>query len=149
MHVRGTVFLNAPATTGGAVVGISARIVRAGPGTQPPVSEVAELPESVTVPAGRQQGEFTITTRRVQAETVLGVTAHYEGQERTARVTILPVAREPLPDGTVIKGSGPETYLIEGGLKRLFPDRETFAALGYTDADVRTIPDEDLARVPT
>lgn len=52
------------------------------------------------------------------------------------------------PDGTLIKGSGPEIYLIENGVRRLIPDMETFNAMGLNWNNVTTIDDQKLWNIP-
>jgi hypothetical protein len=51
-------------------------------------------------------------------------------------------------DGTLIKGSGPDIYLIENGVRRLIPDMETFKAMGFNWGSVINIDDQKLGDVP-
>lgn len=51
-------------------------------------------------------------------------------------------------DGSLLKGSGPEVFLIEDGKRRHVPDPATFTALGLDWGKVRTIGDEELSRIP-
>lgn len=59
----------------------------------------------------------------------------------------LPAPGEPLPE--LVRGSGPEVYRIENGRKRPFSSPESLQRLGYRYEDVRQLPDERLALVPT
>jgi len=53
-----------------------------------------------------------------------------------------------LPDGTLIKGSGPGIYLIENGVRRLMPDVETFNAMGFNWNNVINVDDQRLGALP-
>jgi hypothetical protein len=56
----------------------------------------------------------------------------------------------PIPhlgEGTLVKGSNPEVYLIAGGERRLIPDPATFRALGFSQAAIASIPDDMLERI--
>ena len=56
----------------------------------------------------------------------------------------------PIPhlgEGTLIKGSNSEVYLLAGGERRLIPDSPTFEALGFSQAAITTIPDDLLERI--
>lgn len=48
------------------------------------------------------------------------------------------------PDGTIIKGSGPDIYLIENGVRRLIPDMETFNAMGLNLNNVISVEDQSF-----
>ena len=52
-------------------------------------------------------------------------------------------------DGSLVKGSGPEVYVMEGGLKRHIPDLATFAAMGFLWGNLNNIPDSVLDSIPT
>jgi hypothetical protein len=52
------------------------------------------------------------------------------------------------PDGTLIKGSGPDIYLIENGVRRLIPDMETFNAMGFNWNNVIFVDDQRLGSLP-
>jgi len=52
------------------------------------------------------------------------------------------------PDGTLIKGSGPDIYLIENGVKRLIPDMETFNAMGLNWGNVINVDQQRLVDIP-
>ena len=52
------------------------------------------------------------------------------------------------PDGTLIKGSGPDVYVIQNGVKRLIPDMETFNAMGLNWNNVTSVDDPKLGNIP-
>ncbi|MBS3919495.1 MAG: hypothetical protein KG012_11475 [Deltaproteobacteria bacterium] len=52
-------------------------------------------------------------------------------------------------DGTLIKGSGPDIYLIENGVRRLIPDMETFNAMGFNWGSVINVEDQKLGSLPS
>jgi hypothetical protein len=52
------------------------------------------------------------------------------------------------PDGTLVKGSGPDIYLIENGVKRLIPDMETFNAMRLNWNNITNVDDQKLANIP-
>ena len=52
-------------------------------------------------------------------------------------------------DGTLIKGSGPEVYALENGLKRHITTEAVFDGFEYNWDKIQYIADEDLARYPT
>lgn len=84
------------------------------------------------------------------------------GAGRSAAAIVPPAARpdhgEPppdagapglaVPDGALLKGSGPDIYLIEAGKRRHVPDPSTFNAMGLDWSEVKTIPDAQLELVP-
>jgi hypothetical protein len=76
----GTVTLNGPAPTGGAVVTLSDN------------STSATTPASVTVATGATSATFTLTTTAVAASTPVTITATYNGSTQTATLTINPLA---------------------------------------------------------
>lgn len=51
-------------------------------------------------------------------------------------------------DGTLIKGSGPDIYLIENGVRRLIPDIETFNAMGFNFNNIINVDDPKLGSLP-
>jgi RHS repeat-associated protein len=75
--VTGTITLTAPATEGGALVTI---------GTDDPL--VADVPAAVVVPAGALSVNFSIGTTTMLADTVVNVSATYQGVTRTAALTV-------------------------------------------------------------
>jgi hypothetical protein len=48
------------------------------------------------------------------------------------------------PDGTLIKGSGPEVYIVENGMKRWITTAGVFVSRGYKWEEIVVIPDIDL-----
>jgi len=53
-----------------------------------------------------------------------------------------------LPKADLIKGNGPEVYILENGVKRWIPDPETFEYFRYKWANVKTISDAFLSSYP-
>jgi hypothetical protein len=53
------------------------------------------------------------------------------------------------PDGALVRGSGPEVYVMEGGLKRHVPDLATFAGMGFLWGNVNLLPDSVLSAIPS
>lgn len=51
-------------------------------------------------------------------------------------------------DGTLLKGSQPNVYVMQNGQRHWIPDPATFDALGYSWADVQTVADADLNAIP-
>ena len=52
------------------------------------------------------------------------------------------------PNGTLIKGSGPDIYVIENGVRRLIPSMETFNAMGFNWGSVINVDDQKLGSLP-
>jgi hypothetical protein len=50
---------------------------------------------------------------------------------RNTRISTPTLAAEPLPDGLLFKGGGPDIYLYQDGQKRPFADSDSFHAHGY------------------
>ncbi len=50
-----------------------------------------------------------------------------------------------MPDGSLIKGSGPKVYLVENGKKRWITTAKVFVARGYKWEDIIEISDKELA----
>ncbi|MBK8997979.1 MAG: hypothetical protein IPM35_19825 [Myxococcales bacterium] len=61
---------------------------------------------------------------------------------------VTPSSAGGFSEGSLIKGSGPEVFLIENGQRRHVPDPATFDAMGLDWGKVRTVSDEELSRVP-
>ncbi len=76
---QGTVTLNGPAPSGGAVVTLSSSN-----------TAVATVPASVTVPAGATSATFTVTTSAVTTATSSTISASYGGATATATLTVQP-----------------------------------------------------------
>ena len=53
-----------------------------------------------------------------------------------------------IPDGSVVKGSGPQVYLIKGGQRCEIPDPETFENMGFNWNRIQVIPDATLNMIP-
>jgi hypothetical protein len=53
------------------------------------------------------------------------------------------------PDGSLVKGSGPEVYVMEGGVKRHVPNPATFAGMGFLWGNVNLLPDSVLSAIPS
>ena len=73
----GTVFLSAPAPTGGAQVTLSSS------------SGAASVPSSVFIPAGAGSASFTVNTSAVLMSTSATISAYYNGTTRTATLGVL------------------------------------------------------------
>lgn len=58
-------------------------------------------------------------------------------------------AEVPVRDGTLIKGSDPTVYVVEGGKRRPFVLAADFEAFGYRWENVQTIPDAVLNTIPS
>lgn len=56
----------------------------------------------------------------------------------------LPTYATSYAEGTLLKGSGAEIYIIINGKRRLIPDQDTFNNLGYKLENVQQISDEKL-----
>jgi hypothetical protein len=76
--IPATVFLSGAAPSGGAVVTLSTSNAGA-----------AQVPGTVTVPAGQSSRSFTITTSTVSANTPVTITGIYGGLSRSATITVL------------------------------------------------------------
>jgi hypothetical protein len=51
-------------------------------------------------------------------------------------------------EGSLVKGNGPEVYLIEKGARRHIMNEETFRAMGFRWESVRMLPDSQVGRIP-
>ncbi len=74
----GTVVLSGPAPYGGAIIGLTSN------------NASAQVPVTVTIPAGATQGTFTITTSSVTRNTSARISARYRGVVRHTTLTITP-----------------------------------------------------------
>jgi hypothetical protein len=54
----------------------------------------------------------------------------------------------PHPEATLVKGSGPNVYVIEVGQRHRIPDPTTFVGRGYRWDDVITLSDRELKAIP-
>jgi hypothetical protein len=77
---QGTVTLGSAAPTGGAVVTLSSSN-----------STVAPVPASITIPAGRTTGTFSVPTTGVSATTNVTISASYGGNTQATTLTINPL----------------------------------------------------------
>ncbi len=126
----GTVTLSGAAPAGGTAVTLSSSNTAA-----------ANVPASVTVPAGSISVTFTTTTTSVTASTLVTITAAADAVTRTATVTVNPVGTGPLPAPSLVSPaadarfstgetitfdwsdvSGAATYTIQ------IDDQDTFAS---------------------
>ncbi len=97
----GTVTLNGPAPSGGAVVALNNSN-----------SSVATTPASVTVPSGANSATFTVTTSVVSSTTAVAILGSYNGnQGATLTVNPLTVAAVSLSPST-ISGSATSTATV-------------------------------------
>jgi hypothetical protein len=87
---QGTVALTSAAPSGGAVVALSSS------------STNATVPASVTVAAGANSANFTITTRTVASSTTATISANYSNVTRTATLTVNPTPTGPLPAPSLV-----------------------------------------------
>lgn len=92
--ITGTVTLNAPAPTMGATVTLSDNLA------------ATTLPASVLIPAGTTSKTFTITTTSVAASQSGIVTASYRGINKTAPLSVQPIALSTLTLSTSDIGGG-------------------------------------------
>jgi hypothetical protein len=53
------------------------------------------------------------------------------------------------PDGTLIKSSGREIFLIQQQKKRMFMNFDSFKRMGFDISNVISIPDDELSEIPT
>lgn len=81
---QGTVVLNGPAPSGGAIVSLSSD-----------TPSVAAVPATVTVAAGSNGAVFTIATATVPTATAPTISATYGGTRLTATLTVTPVPPNP------------------------------------------------------
>lgn len=54
----------------------------------------------------------------------------------------------PLPQGALVKGTGPEVFLIDMGVRRLIATPDVFFALGYKEIAIITVPQAVLDAYP-
>jgi hypothetical protein len=83
----GTVFLSAPAPSGGITITLATS------------SSIATAPGIVTVPGGQTSANFTVTTRSVSSSTPVTVTAFYDAT-RSATLTVTSGSSQPPAPGT-------------------------------------------------
>jgi hypothetical protein len=91
---QGTVTLSSMAPAGGAMVNLSSGN-----------ASIANVPTSVTVPAGQTSATFTVTTAAVATTTSVVVSASYSGKTQTASVQVVPTALSALAvNPTTVQG---------------------------------------------
>jgi hypothetical protein len=81
---QGQLLLTASAPVGGAQVTLSSSN-----------TAVATVPASVTIPAGSNVGNFTVTTRAVSAPTTVTISGTYRGGTKSATLTVTPATAPP------------------------------------------------------
>src|SRR5581483_1432082 len=124
----GTVLLASVAPAGGVVVPVSSAN-----------TGVAQVPVSVTVPAGSSSVNFTITTSSVAATTPVVITANISGQNRTATLTVTPSGPSglSLSPATTIGGN---TVQATVSLSAPAPAAGTVLTLGVSDPSLASVP---------
>ena len=66
-----------------------------------------------------------------------------------ANATTTPAATAQYTAGVLVKGSGPEVYLItDEGTRRWIPDETTFVSMGYSWSAIATVNDLELEQYP-
>jgi Domain of unknown function (DUF4082)/Bacterial Ig domain len=129
----GTVTLNGPAPSGGAVVSLSSNN-----------SAVASVPSSgsVTVPAGATTATFPVTTSAVATSTLVTITASYgSGAPQTTSLTVIPpvVSSMALNPPSVIGGPlGPSTGTVT--LNGPAPSGGAVVSLSSSNPSVANVP---------
>jgi len=91
----GTVTLNGPAPTGGAVVSLTSSNTAA-----------ATVPATVTIPADKNAVTFKVTTKGVAAASVVTISAIFNGETKSAKLTVKPAAlsKVAFKPGSVVGG---------------------------------------------
>jgi hypothetical protein len=101
-------------------------------------TDLGSQPSAVTVradPAGLAPGKYTAT---LTIESLWASRA-----PATVSVTLY-----NYPDGTLLRGSGPQVFVMRGGLKRHIPSAATLEAYGFDWSAILTIPDSVLNSLP-
>ena len=95
--LTGTVALNGPAPSGGAIVSLSDN------------STSAQTPASITIAAGATSATFTITASPVSTPTAVTISATYNGINKQGTITINPpsLSTLSLSPGTLVGGNSP------------------------------------------
>ncbi len=86
----------------------------------------------------------------MQTFNYMGLNANAVQTVTSAVLSSIPTG-PPFPsraDGTLLKGSGPAIYVMQGGDRHWIPDPATFNALGYSWGNVQTVADADLNAIP-
>jgi hypothetical protein len=107
---------------------------------------VANVPASVTIPAGGFTGTFTITTSAVAASTTVTITASYNGGSRTGTLTVTPAGAPPpaptlqglfVSPESVAGGSGSQGVVTFSGAA---PAGGTTVSLASSNSAVAGVP---------
>jgi len=140
---QGTVALNGPAPSGGAVVSLLSS-----------APTVASVPGTVTVPSGSANVSFTVTTSSVLSSTAVTITASYNGSTQMATLT---VRVQPGQDWLGPAWQYRNTIAITNAGSILLNDYQVRVALGssfdFTKAksdggDVRFTSDDGVTLIP-
>jgi len=91
-------------------------------------SSLAISTDTSGLPPGTYSGSVTIESLYAQ------------GAPQTIQVIV-----SNYPEGTLMRGSGPEVFRLSGGLRRHIPNVATFEALGLDWGSVLQVPDSGLA----
>ncbi len=59
-----------------------------------------------------------------------------------------PTRRIRVTEGSLLQGSNPPVYRIEGGMRRWIPNEQTFEKMGFDWKAIRPVPDDLLELVP-
>jgi hypothetical protein len=129
----GTVVLSSGAPFGGALISLSS--------SNP---AVASVPANTTAPENSFTATFTITTSAVTANTVVTITAAYNGATRTATITVTPNAPPPGPtmsnlvvDSPVVGGSASQGAAV---LSAAAPQGGAAVSLSSSNPGVASVP---------
>jgi hypothetical protein len=115
---QGTVPLTSGAPTGGAVVALSRSNTN------------AIVPVSVTIAAGANSADFTITTRAVATSISATISASYSNVTRTATLPIKPVPTGPLPAPSLVSPAADARFAP--GANIIFDWSDVSGAASYT-----------------
>jgi hypothetical protein len=130
----GTVTLSAAAPSGGAQVALSSSD-----------TTTAQVPSSVTVPAGATSATFTVTTSAVATSTSVTISASFGGVTQTASLTVTPqpppsptLASLTVSPATVVGGSQSSTGTVT--LSAAAPSGGAQVALSSSDTAAAQVP---------
>ncbi len=97
-------------------------------------SDLESLASTVTISTRTEQLPPGVYTADVKIESLYG-----SPTAKTIAVTV-----NNYPDGTLLKGSGAEVFVVRRGLIRHVPDAATFEANGFIRSEINSISDEVL-----
>jgi len=124
----GTVTLNGPAPSGGAILSLSSSN-----------TAVAGVPPSVTVPAGSSSATFTVTTSAVAASTSVTISASDGTVTQTASLTVTPPALSSLTlNPSSVTGGNSSTGVVT--LSGPAPGDGAVVSLSSSDTAVAGVP---------